>query len=152
MALRRSIRITKVNLTHLIAEQGGEADALENAFLELQTSLTISTEKDRDAAEAESTAAVVRAEANIAQAKTAGSFLRFLRLASGCSNLVATERNWMPPFRDKDGNICIENPFTLRDQRAAAHAMHNQLAKQAGSGEDGGGDDLDIYSEDDERT
>jgi len=145
MALRRSIRITKVNLTNLIKEQNCETDGLETAFLELQTSLTISTEKDRAAAEAEATAAMVRSEADIAQAQSAGSFLRFLRLASGYSNMVATERNWMPPFRDKDGNICIENPFTLRDQRAAAHAMHNQLAKQA-SGEDSGGE-MDIFEE-----
>ena len=148
MALRRSIRITKVNLTDLVRQQGGEADALDNAFLELQTSLTISTEKDRAAAEAESTAAVVRAEANIAQSQTATSFLKFLRLASGYSNLVATERNWMPPFRDKDGNICIENPFTLRDQRAAAHAMHNQLAKQAGNDEGGEPDIFEDESDD----
>jgi len=52
MALRRSIRITKVNLTNLIKEQNCETDGLETAFLELQTSLTISTEKDRAAAEA----------------------------------------------------------------------------------------------------
>jgi hypothetical protein len=54
----------------------------------------------------------------------------------------------MPPFRDKDGNICIENPFTLRDQRAAAHAMHNQLAKQAGNDEGGEPDIFEDESND----
>ena len=55
----------------------------------------------------------------------------------------------MSPFRSTDGDICIENPFTLRDQRVAARAMHNNLAKQ-------GGDDntnLDIFEEgDNERS
>ena len=145
----KSIRITKVNLTKLVNEQGGSIEELEGAYASLQIALTISTEKDRAAQAAEAAASITRAQANMAAAEAQASFLSFLRLGSSSSTLIATERNWLPPFRSTDGDICIENPFTLRDQRVAARAMHNNLAKQ-------GGDDntnLDIFEEgDNERS
>ena len=142
---RKSVRITKVNLSDLIRQQHGQVEELESAYAALQGSLTISTEKDRAAAEAEASASMIRAQANMAAAQAQSSFLAFLRLGSAYSTLVATERNWLPPFRNSDGDICIENPFTLRDQRVAARVMHSNLAKQ------GGDDDsnLDIFEEDD---
>jgi len=108
--------------------------------------VTISTEKDRAAAEAEASASMIRAQANMAAAQAQSSFLAFLRLGSAYSTLVATERNWLPPFRNSDGDICIENPFTLRDQRVAARVMHSNLSKQAGGDDDSG---LDIFEDDD---
>jgi hypothetical protein len=146
---RKSIRITKVNLTDLINQQGGAVEELESAFATLQGSLTISTEKDRAAQAAEAAASITRAQANMAAAEAQASFLAFLRLGSAYSTLVATERNWLPPFRNTDGQICIENPFTLRDQRVAARAMHSNLSKQAGDDDS----NLDIFEEnDDERS
>ena len=82
---------------------------------------------------------MIRAQANMAAAQAQSSFLAFLRLGSAYSTLVATERNWLPPFRNSDGDICIENPFTLRDQRVAARVMHSNLSKQAGGDDDSGG-------------
>ena len=143
---RKSVRITKVNLSDLIRQQHGQVEELESAYAALQGSLTISTEKDRAAAEAEASASMIRAQANMAAAQAQSSFLGFLRLGSAYSTLVATERNWLPPFRNSDGDICIENPFTLRDQRVAARVMHSNLSKQAGGDDDSG---LDIFEDDD---
>jgi hypothetical protein len=148
--VRKSVRITKVNLSDLIRQQHGQVEELESAYAALQGSLTISTEKDRAAAEAEASASMIRAQANMAAAQAQSSFLAFLRLGSAYSTLVATERNWLPPFRNSDGDICIENPFTLRDQRVAARVMHSNLSKQAGGDDDSG---LDIFEgDDDERN
>ena len=145
----KSIRITKVNLTKLVNEQGGSIDELESAYASLQISLSISTELDRAAQAAEAQASITRAKANIGAAEAQASFLSFLRLGSSSSTLIATERNWLPPFRSTDGDICIENPFTLRDQRVAARAMHNNLAKQGGEDNT----NLDIFEEgDNERS
>jgi hypothetical protein len=61
---------------------------------------------------------------------------------------VATERNWLPPFKNAEGQICIENPFTIRDQRVAARAMHSKVV-------DAGDDDtnLEFFEEgDNERS
>src|ERR1035437_8540098 len=110
---RKSVRITKVNLSDLIRQQHGQVEELESAYAALQGSLTISTEKDRAAAEAEASASMIRAQANMAAAQAQSSFLAFLRLGSAYSTLVATERNWLPPFRNSDGDICIENLITV---------------------------------------
>ena len=143
---RKSIRITKINLSALIKEQGGSVEEIESAYASLQIALSISTELDRAAQAAEATASITRAKANIGAAEAQASFLDFLRLGSASSTLVATERNWLPPFRSTDGDICIENPFTLRDQRVAARAMHNKIANNEGDAASG----LDFYEEGDE--
>src|ERR1039457_593785 len=110
--VRKSVRITKVNLSDLIRQQHGQVEELESAYAALQGSLTISTEKDRAAAEAEASASMIRAQANMAAAQGQSSFLAFLRLGSAYSTLVATERNWLPPFRNSDGDICIDRKST----------------------------------------
>jgi hypothetical protein len=142
---RKSIRITKINLSALIKEQGGSVEEVESAYAVLQIALSISTELDRTAQAAEAEASITRAKANIGAAEAQASFLAFLRLGSASSTLIATERNWLPPFRNSDGDICIENPFTLRDQRVAARVMHSNLSKQAGGDDDSG---LDIFEDD----
>jgi hypothetical protein len=80
--VRKSVRITKVNLSDLIRQQHGQVEELESAYAALQGSLTISTEKDGAAAEAEASASMIRAQANMAAAQAQSSFLAFLRRAS----------------------------------------------------------------------
>jgi hypothetical protein len=146
---RKSIRITKINLSALIKEQGGSVEEIESAYAALQIALSISTELDRAAQAAEAAASITRAKANIGAAEAQASFLAFLALGSTSSTLIATERNWLPPFRSTDGDICIENPFTLRDQRVAARAMHNKLANNG----DDDSTNLDIFEDgDNERS
>ena len=143
MGLRRSIRITKVDLSDLVRQAGGDTNELETLFMNLEGFAKIRNEKQRIAAE-------TAADAQIAAAQEQQAAVKLLRFGSEYSNLMATESNWMRPFRDKDGNIVLENPFTLRDARVAARAAHKSIAQQAQGDEDDS--NLDIFEDDDERT
>ena len=87
--VRKSVRITKVNLSDLIRQQHGQVEDLESAYAALQGSLTISTEKDRAAAEAEASASMIRAQANMAAAQAQSSFLALLLLGRELLKLAA---------------------------------------------------------------
>jgi hypothetical protein len=137
MSLRKAIRMTKVNLSELVKGSDEDRQVLETRHIELEGSRRLAVEAERASALAASKAQIARAQANQAH-------IEFLTFAGNLSNTVATEHNWLPPFRNKDGEICIESPFTIREQRAAAHAMHNQIAKQA---TDDDGDQPDIFED-----
>jgi len=135
-------RMTKVKLSELVQEDPEARQRLENLFMNLQGFQKIYVEKRRFEQ-------LAQCGAEVAKAQMIQAFMSMLTFAGEYSNMVATEANWLPPFRDAEGQIVLESPFTMRDQRVAARAMHSQMSKQAA--ESGGDDDLDnIFEDDDE--
>jgi hypothetical protein len=120
---KAQLKLTTVNLTQRARHTGGpdEVDKLELAFTNLEDQAR--------------RAVLARREAVAAEAKRQLMAVQFLLQASGMSELVAVEDNWMLPRRNADGEIVIDNPMTRRDVLAAAKAHHKQLAHEVDANE-----------------
>jgi hypothetical protein len=119
---RRIFKITKVNLTKDMV--GEDREQLELKFMEVEGYRKLAVEKARIAASHQ-------ADAQIASAQATKALADFLSLAGSHSNLVATEISWLPPYRNNEGDIVIECPMTMREQRAAVRVAKSQMNRQA---------------------
>ncbi len=121
MAKSAIFKVTKVVLTKDMS--GVDREAIESKFTEVEGYRRLAVEKARIAASHQ-------ADAQIAQAQATKAMSDFLSLAGTYSNLVASEVNWLPPYRNSEGEIVIECPMTMREQRAAVHVVKSQMNKQ----------------------
>lgn len=118
---RRIFRITKVNLTKGLSQE--DKEQIELKFMEVEGFRKLAVEKARIAAS-------YQADAQIASAQAAKALADFLTLAGNHSNLVATEIHWLPPYRNSEGDLIIECPMTMREQRVAIRAAKSQMNKE----------------------
>jgi len=119
----KQIRMTTVDITKA-AQGAGSGDDLEMKYMEFETLQVEAVSARRAAAEAAT-------EAVICEQRAAQSFIRFLRFAGEVADVVKREAIWMPPYRDRNGDIFLQSPMTRKDQRVAANLMHNEMAKKA---------------------
>lgn len=126
-------RPTLVNLSELVRQMKSEdaAQTLENLYGQMQALMRIHTEKRREQMLAEAETQRRRAEADKAQAEVNSYLLQLLQFAGSISDLVSVEPMWLPPYRNSQGDIILECPFTMRDQRTAVRAMRKELERQA---------------------
>lgn len=133
---RRVFRTTKVNLTQDLSSE--DREKLEGRFIELEGYRKLAVEKAR-------VAASVQADAIIARAQSSKSLVDFLSLAGDINGKVATEEQWFPPYKNKDGDIILECPMTLQDQRVLTRAAKASMGKQMEDIDDSG-----VFEDDDE--
>jgi hypothetical protein len=118
------MRMTQVDLTEELKHSTASSTELEEMFYGLEMMSQLRNEAVRAAAEAAAQAQIRVAEERLAMVK-------FLKFASTFSTLVATEENWLRPFKNKENHIILENPFTIRDQRLAARSLHSDIHRRA---------------------
>lgn len=122
-----------VNLSELARQAGSEENLnrLEELYGQMQVLLRIHTEKRRDQQLAESEVMRKKAEADKAQAEVQTYLVQILQFAGSLSDLVNVEPVWLPPYRNSQGDIILECPFTLRDQRQAMRAAKKEMLSRA---------------------
>lgn len=125
-------RPTLVNLSEMVRRMNSEEamETLENLYGQMQALMRIHTEKRREQMLAEAEMQRKRAEADKAQAEVNSYLLQLLQFASSISDLVSVEPVWLPPYRNSQGDIILECPFTMRDQRTVMRAMKKELLER----------------------
>jgi hypothetical protein len=134
---QQNLRMTTVDITDAAKVNGCE-NVLEMKYMEYETLQVEAVTSRRAAAEAAT-------EAIIAEQRAAQAFIRFLRYSGEIADVVKREPVWMPPFRNREGNIVLQSPMTRKDARVAANLAHKELTKRADE-EDLG----DMFSSEDE--
>jgi hypothetical protein len=129
MEIKKPFKITQVNLSDLTKDDPETRDRLTNAKVEIDCLGVEATKLVREAR-------VASAKAAMAMARRDMAVQAFLVMAGDVSDQIAREETAMPPYTNGRGEICVDIPFTQRDQRLAVRAAHKQLAQQAGQGDD----------------
>lgn len=117
---KRVLRTTKINVNEI----GIDEDTLlklEHLYIEFEN-------QSRNAVEEQRKAASAQADANVALAHAQKALMGFLTEVSKHNSTVACEPYWLRPYRNEKGQMILESPFTMKDQRAAARAMHRQIS------------------------
>jgi hypothetical protein len=141
MAIRKPFKITVSNLSDRCKDDPETLEKLTNAKVEIDCLATRKTELFRKARAAAD-------EAQIAMAQHDMAVQKFLTLAGTVDSQIAREESAMAPYTNSKGEICVDIPFTQREQRLAVRAAHKRLAQDA---ENDIANDDDMFDEGDEQ-
>jgi hypothetical protein len=143
MAFKKPVfKLVVANLTDKLKDDPETLSKLTDKKCEIDMLAEKSTELIRKAR-------VAAAEAQIAVAQQEMATQQFLVEAGKVDERIARESSAMPPYTNSKGEICVDIPFTQREQRLLVRAQHNQL-KRAAEGEDDIDPDLFEGNEGDE--
>lgn len=140
---KRPFKITVINLFEKCGEDGEMRERLAGKKSEIDCLAIEATRLVREAR-------VAGARASMALAQQEMAVQAFLVLAGEVDNQIARENSAMAPYTNAKGEICVDIPFTAREQRMAVRAAHRQLAEQAE--EDGGEGDNGLFDEGEEEN
>ncbi len=137
---KRVFRTTKVNLSELFRDDPDVLEKVEMAYIDFENHRRKAVEDARLAASA-------KADADISSAQVLKSQMDFLTLVTRHEPepKVATEAGWLPPYRNSSGQIILECPVTMRDQRILSRAVKAQVSKQVEEI-----DDSDLFDDEEE--
>lgn len=121
---RKPFKITVINLTNKTKDDPEMQDRLASKKVEIDCLAAEATRLVREAQ-------VAAAKAQIALAQQTMAVQSFLVLAGEVDSQIARESSAMPPYTNGAGEICVDIPFTQREQRMAVRVAHRQLASQA---------------------
>ena len=138
--MKKPLRMTVSNLSTRLADNQELLERLLNKKSEIDGLASIATELFRKAA-------VAKSNADIAIAKHTLAVQDFLLLAGEGDDQIAREPSAMPPYFNGKGELCVDIPFTQREQRMAMRLAHKNLERQAESVD---ADDDDLFDHGDE--
>ncbi len=133
--MKKPLRMIVSNLSTQLVEDPELLEKLQNKKSEIDSLAAIATELYRKAS-------VAKSNADIAIAQHALSVQDFLLLAGQGDNQIAREPSAMPPYYNSKGELCVDIPFTQREQRLALRVAHKSLERQAEQVDESGDDEL----------
>lgn len=116
---RKAFKVTRLKISDLHQEA---KDELEGVFTMLEASRS-------DAVTAERSAILATNKAKIKRSEAINQEVEFLTKASSYFKEVGYERIWLV-FRDRDGSVVLESPFTEKIQRNMIRAQNQALENQ----------------------
>lgn len=140
MATRKPFKITVINLTEKTKDDPEMQDRLSSKKVEIDCLAAEATRLVREAQ-------VAAAKMQIATAQHTMAVQSFLVLAGDVDTQIAREPSAMPPYTNASGEICVDIPFTQREQRMAVRAAHKQLQNQV----DADDTDSEMFEDGDDR-
>lgn len=121
MSNRKPFKITVINLSDKCKDDPEMLDRLTGRKVEIDCLAAEATKLVREAQ-------VAAAKAQIAISQQTMAVQGFLVLAGEVDSQIAREPSAMPPYTNGKGELCVDIPFTQREQRMAVRAAHKQLA------------------------